>query len=69
MSLNNDETRHLLVQVRWGIDAINNIQRGTCSKYIYNKFVDNDGINIKCVQFEGCAFWGRTMPQNDEDED
>jgi cerevisin len=32
-------------------------------------YVIDTGINIEHVEFEGRAAWGKTMPQNDEDED
>ena len=32
-------------------------------------YVIDTGINIKHVEFEGRASWGKTIPDNDEDED
>jgi cerevisin len=32
-------------------------------------YVIDTGINTEHVEFEGRAFWGKTMPLNDEDED
>ena len=32
-------------------------------------YVVDTGINIQRVEFEGCASWGKTIPQNDVDED
>ena len=32
-------------------------------------YVVDTGININHVEFEGRAFWGKTIPQNDVDED
>lgn len=32
-------------------------------------YVIDTGININHVEFEGRAFWGKTIPQNDVDED
>jgi len=32
-------------------------------------YVIDTGINIHHVEFEGRAFWGKTIPQNDVDED
>lgn len=32
-------------------------------------YVIDTGINVKHVEFEGRASWGKTVPENDEDED
>ncbi len=32
-------------------------------------YVIDTGININHVEFEGRAFWGKTIPENDVDED
>ena len=49
----------------------------TFTKYVYDiaggdgvdVYVVDTGINIRHVEFEGRASWGKTVPQNDEDED
>ena len=64
----------------WGLARISHRKRlglGTFNKYVYNDdggegvtaYVIDTGINIKHVEFEGRARWGKTMPQNDVDED
>ena len=50
---------------------------GTFTKYLYcaeggegvDVYVIDTGTNIDHVDFEGRAFWGATIPENDEDED
>jgi cerevisin len=50
---------------------------GTFRKYVYDAnggegvtaFVIDTGINVNHVEFEGRARWGKTIPQNDVDED
>lgn len=50
---------------------------GTFTKYPYNDvagegvdvYVVDTGINVDHVEFEGRAAWGKTVPQNDVDED
>ena len=50
---------------------------GTFTKYLYEQragegvdvYVIDTGINIDHVEFEGRASWGKTVPQNDVDED
>lgn len=50
---------------------------GSFTKYLYNPqggdgvdvYVVDTGINIDHVEFEGRASWGKTIPQNDVDED
>lgn len=50
---------------------------GTFTQYVYDKnggegvdvYVVDTGINVKHVDFEGRASWGKTIPQNDVDED
>ena len=50
---------------------------GTFTKYLYDKrggegvdvYVIDTGINTEHVEFEGRASWGKTIPQNDVDED
>lgn len=50
---------------------------GTFTKYLFERkggdgvdvYVIDTGININHVEFEGRASWGKTIPQNDVDED
>ena len=64
----------------WGLARISHRKRlglSTFNKYVYQgdggegvtAYVIDTGINIKHVEFEGRARWGKTMPQNDVDED
>ncbi|BEJ14913.1 hypothetical protein CspHIS471_0406800 [Cutaneotrichosporon sp. HIS471] len=64
----------------WGLARISHRNRltfGTFNKYEYNKdggegvtaYVIDTGVNIKHVEFEGRARWGKTIPRNDEDID
>lgn len=64
----------------WGLARISHRKRlglSTFNKYVYDghggegvtAYVIDTGINIKHVEFEGRARWGKTMPQNDVDED
>ncbi|PWZ00015.1 putative PRB1-protease B, vacuolar [Testicularia cyperi] len=64
----------------WGLARISHRKRlglSTFNKYLYNgdggegvtAYVIDTGININHVEFEGRARWGKTMPQNDVDED
>jgi cerevisin len=64
----------------WGLARISHRPRltfGTFTKYIYDNdggdgvdvYVIDTGINTEHVEFGGRASWGKTMPQNDEDED
>ncbi|TFK74715.1 hypothetical protein BDN72DRAFT_854009 [Pluteus cervinus] len=64
----------------WGLARISHKPRltfGTFSKYEYDTvagagvdvYVIDTGINTKHTEFEGRASWGRTVPQNDVDED
>ena len=49
----------------------------TFTRYIYDPrggegvdvYVIDTGINVNHVEFEGRASWGKTIPQNDVDED
>lgn len=53
------------------------LRLGTFTKYIYDPeggkgvdvYVIDTGINVDHVEFEGRASWGKTIPQNDVDED
>ncbi|EPQ26786.1 uncharacterized protein PFL1_05764 [Pseudozyma flocculosa PF-1] len=64
----------------WGLARISHRKRlglGTFNQYLYNgdggdgvtAYIIDTGINIKHVEFEGRARWGKTMPDNDVDED
>ncbi|KAK7036506.1 proteinase B [Paramarasmius palmivorus] len=64
----------------WGLARISHRNRlgfGTFTKYVHDTdggegvdvYVIDTGINVKHVEFEGRALWGKTMPQNDVDED
>lgn len=55
----------------------NKLGLGTFTRYIYDKrggegvdvYIIDTGINVNHVEFEGRASWGKTIPQNDVDED
>ncbi|KAI0087141.1 peptidase S8/S53 domain-containing protein [Irpex rosettiformis] len=64
----------------WGLARVshrNRLSLGTFTKYLYDKrggegvdvYVIDTGINVDHVEFEGRASWGKTVPQNDVDED
>lgn len=64
----------------WGLARISHRKRlglSTFNKYLYQRdagdgvtaYIIDTGINIKHVEFEGRARWGKTMPQNDVDDD
>ncbi|GLB37826.1 putative peptidase S8 family protein [Lyophyllum shimeji] len=64
----------------WGLARISHRKRltfGTFNKYVYHEdggegvdvYVVDTGINIKHKEFGGRAFWGKTIPPNDVDED
>lgn len=64
----------------WGLARVshrNRLSFGTFNKYEYSKdggdgvtaYVIDTGVNIKHVEFEGRARWGKTIPRNDEDVD
>lgn len=64
----------------WGLARISHrkgLNFGTFNKYLYNSdggegvdvYVIDTGTNIKHVDFEGRASWGKTIPQGDADED
>lgn len=64
----------------WGLARIshrNSLTLGTFSKYLYcaeggdgvDVYVIDTGTNIEHVDFEGRAFWGTTIPENDDDVD
>jgi cerevisin len=64
----------------WGLARISHRKKltfATFTKYLYEPlggegvdvYIVDTGINIDHVEFEGRARWGKTIPQNDEDED
>lgn len=64
----------------WGLARISHrksLSFGTFNKYLYSSdggegvdaYVIDTGTNIKHVDFEGRATWGKTIPNGDEDED
>ncbi|RXW25649.1 hypothetical protein EST38_g223 [Candolleomyces aberdarensis] len=64
----------------WGLARISHrpkLSFSTFTKYAYDEdggdgvdvYVVDTGINIHHVEFGGRASWGKTVPQNDEDED
>lgn len=64
----------------WGLARISHrssLSFGTWNKYLYSAdggegvdvYVIDTGTNVKHVDFEGRAHWGKTIPQGDADED
>ncbi|KAF2703729.1 subtilase-type proteinase psp3 precursor [Pleomassaria siparia CBS 279.74] len=64
----------------WGLARISHrdaLSFGTYNKYLYSAdggegvdvYVIDTGTNVKHVDFEGRAHWGKTIPQGDADED
>ncbi|KAF8161425.1 subtilisin-like serine protease [Crassisporium funariophilum] len=64
----------------WGLARVSHREKltfSTFTKYVYNEhggegvdvYVVDTGINIDHVEFEGRASWGKTIPQNDVDDD
>ncbi|ESK97252.1 serine-type endopeptidase [Moniliophthora roreri MCA 2997] len=64
----------------WGLARVSHRKKltfGTFTSYVHDPkggegvdvYVIDTGINVKHVEFEGRAFWGKTIPQNDVDED
>jgi len=64
----------------WGLARISHrksLTFGTFNKYLYDNqggegvtvYIIDTGINTEHKDFEGRAFWGITVPQNDEDVD
>jgi len=64
----------------WGLARISHRPKltfGTFTKYLYDDvagegvdvYVVDTGINVNHLEFEGRARWGKTVPQNDIDED
>ncbi|KIP08998.1 hypothetical protein PHLGIDRAFT_87290 [Phlebiopsis gigantea 11061_1 CR5-6] len=64
----------------WGLARVSHRQKlrlGTFTQYLYSPrggegvdvYVIDTGINVEHVEFDGRASWGKTIPQNDVDED
>ncbi|KAF9479087.1 hypothetical protein BDN70DRAFT_932847 [Pholiota conissans] len=64
----------------WGLARISHRPKltfATFTKYVFNPrggdgvdvYVVDTGINVEHVEFEGRASWGKTIPQNDVDDD
>jgi len=64
----------------WGLARISHrdaLSFGTYNKYLYSAdggegvdvYVIDTGTNVKHVDFEGRAHWGKTIPNGDQDED
>lgn len=64
----------------WGLARISHrdsLSLGTFSKYLYSSdggegvdvYIIDTGTNVKHIDFEGRAHWGKTIPANDEDLD
>ena len=64
----------------WGLARISHrdsLSLGTFSKYLYSSdggegvdvYIIDTGTNVKHVDFEGRAHWGKTIPAHDEDLD
>ena len=64
----------------WGLARISHrdsLTLGTFSKYLYcaeggegvDVYVIDTGTNVDHVDFEGRAFWGKTIPEHDDDVD
>ncbi|ODM20825.1 Alkaline protease 2 [Aspergillus cristatus] len=64
----------------WGLARLSHrdsLSFGTFNKYLYageggegvDAYTIDTGINVDHVDFEGRAHWGKTIPNNDEDED
>jgi len=73
-------TQDIQKSAPWGLARISHRPKltfSTFTKYLYDSdggegvdvYVIDTGINIHHVEFEGRASWGKTMPQNDVDED
>lgn len=79
-TMGDDEDHELEKNAPWGLARISHrkaLSFGTLNKYLYSKdagegvdvYVIDTGTNTDHVDFEGRAHWGKTIPQNDEDED
>ncbi|EEB97477.1 hypothetical protein MPER_03198, partial [Moniliophthora perniciosa FA553] len=64
----------------WGLARVSHREKltfGTFTSYVHDPkggegvdvYVIDTGIHIHHVEFEGRAFWGKTIPENDVDED
>ncbi|KDQ56403.1 hypothetical protein JAAARDRAFT_179929 [Jaapia argillacea MUCL 33604] len=64
----------------WGLARVSHRAKltfGTFTKYVFDPsggegvdvYVVDTGINVNHEEFQGRAFWGKTIPQNDVDED
>ncbi|OAX78088.1 subtilisin-like protease [Emergomyces africanus] len=74
------EVLHTQDGAPWGLARISHrdsLSFGTFNKYLYSSpagegvdvYVIDTGTNIEHLDFEGRAFWGKTIPQGDEDID
>jgi cerevisin len=74
------EDGQLETNAPWGLARISHrdsLNLGTFSKYLYcseggegvDVYVIDTGTNTEHVDFEGRAFWGKTIPANDQDID
>jgi cerevisin len=74
------EDGQLETSAPWGLARISHrhhLTLGTFSKYLYcseggegvDVYVIDTGTNTEHVDFEGRAFWGKTIPANDQDID
>jgi cerevisin len=75
-----DESEIVQRGAPWGLARISHQKKlgfGNFNQYVYEPhggegvdvYVIDTGINIRHQEFEGRAHWGKTIPQNDEDED
>jgi len=73
-------SRHLIALCSQGLARISHRKKlgfGSFNRYLYDDnggegidvYVIDTGINIHHAEFEGRASWGKTIPQNDVDED
>ncbi|KAI0684846.1 peptidase S8/S53 domain-containing protein [Cytidiella melzeri] len=74
------DTQSTQLGAPWGLARVSHRSKltlGTFTKYLYDKrggegvdvYVVDTGINVDHVEFEGRASWGKTVPQNDVDQD
>ncbi|KAF2203648.1 hypothetical protein GQ43DRAFT_251501 [Delitschia confertaspora ATCC 74209] len=79
-TMGGDEDHELEKNAPWGLARISHrdsLSFGNWNKYLYSKdggegvdvYVIDTGTNVKHVDFEGRAHWGKTIPNGDEDED
>ena len=75
-----DDDSEIEKNAPWGLARISHrdgLSFGTFNKYLYAEdggegvdvYVIDTGTNVKHVDFEGRAKWGKTIPQGDEDAD